>query len=452
MGLYDYVVIGAGSGGLASARRARAHGASVAIVEAADLGGTCVNRGCVPKKILWNAAELLAHRPDLADYGLADATATGHGPPLDYGRLRRGFTDHVTKLNGLYATRLAEEGVELFAGRAELVEPHAVEVAGQRLEAPHVLIATGASPFVPSLPGAELGITSDDWFRLERIPERLLVVGGGYVGVEISGIARALGAEVTCAFRGELPLARFDTLLASTLAAHLVESKIQLVPKFCAQRLERTGDGLLATDVTGAQLGAFDAVLWATGRTANVTGFGLERLGVALDPLGFVTTDDRQNTNLPGVYAVGDVTRAPQLTPFAIAAGRRLADRLFGGEPDARVDFGSIPTVVFTHPPIGTVGMSEQCARAEYGSRVKIYQTRFTGLYHAVTTRKPRTAMKLVVLEPDERVLGIHAIGMGADELIQGFAVAVRMGARKADLDSTLAIHPTAAEELVTMR
>lgn len=453
MALYDYVVIGAGSGGLASARRARAHGARVLLVEAGVLGGTCVNRGCIPKKILWNAAELAIEEQDLADYGLfANASGGASAFHLEYSRLRRGFADHVAKLNGIYGARLASEGVEIVLGRGALVEPSVVEVAGRRLEGRHVLIATGSRPFIPKVPGAELGITSDDWFELEQLPQRLLVIGGGYVGVELAGIARSLGAVVTCAFRGEAPLGRFDGMLRRSVAAHMAHSGIELLPRFCAGRIERRQGGLAVHDAEDKPIGEFDAVLWAVGRSANVEGLGLSSVGVKLDDLGFVVVDEFQNTSVPGVCAVGDVSGGPQLTPLAIAAGRRLADRLFGGDATARADFRDIPTVVFSHPPIGTVGLSEEAARATYGDRVKVYESRFTNLYHSVTRRKPQTAMKLVVVDAEERVLGIHAIGRGADELIQGFAVALRMGARKADLDTTLAIHPTAAEELVTMR
>ncbi|HEY8944222.1 MAG TPA: FAD-dependent oxidoreductase, partial [Polyangiaceae bacterium] len=362
------------------------------------------------------------------------------------------WREHVAKLNGIFAQRLNEEGVDWIPGRAILTGPGRVRVGERELIAGHVLLATGAYPYVPELPGAELGITSDDWFELDQLPTRLLVIGGGYVGVETSGIARALGAEVTCAFRSEAPLTRFDSLLRQVLVAQMTESHIRLIPNFVASRLERGSSGIRVYDATGDCVGEFDTVLWAIGRLANVGGLKLESVGIQLDEDGFIASDEYQNTTAPGFYAVGDVAGAEQLTPLAIAQGRKLADRLFGGQPDARAHFREIPTVVFSHPPIGTVGMTEEAARAEFGSRVKVYQSRFVSLYHAVTKRKPRTAMKLVVLDEEERVLGIHAIGLGADELIQGYAVALRMGARKSDLDGTLAIHPTAAEELVTLR
>lgn len=445
---YDYVVIGAGSGGLASARRARVHGARVALVESGSLGGTCVNRGCIPKKILWNAAELAEKIGDLADYGLTGASTF----QFEYPRLRQASREHIARLNGIYAQRLSEAGVELVAGHAELVGPGSVRTGERTLYAEHVLLATGGRPHVPKLPGAELGITSDDWFTLERLPERLLVIGGGYIGAEMSGIARALGVDVSWAFRAEAPLSDFDGMIRQALVEQMADSQIELVPSFQPARVERVERRLAVWNTGGQRLGDFDTLLWATGRVANVAGLGLERLGVALDPSGFVATDAYQNTNIPGLYAVGDVAGVDQLTPLAIGQGRRLADRLFGGQPEASADYREIPTVVFSHPPIATLGLTEEAARAKFGSRVKVYQSRFVNLYHAVTPRKPRTAMKLVVVDEEERVVGIHVLGLGADELIQGFAVAVRMGATKSDLDGTLAIHPTAAEELVTMR
>lgn len=445
---YDYVVIGAGSGGLASARRARAYGARVALVEGGSLGGTCVNRGCIPKKILWNAAELAESIADAADYGLTPHLAL----QPNYSELRRAFAEHVALLNLRYEQRLREEGVDLVTGHAEIVGPGKVRIGDRLLVSEHLLLATGARPWIPAVSGAELGITSDDWFRLERLPERLLVIGGGYVGVEIAGIARALGTRVTLAFRAEAPLSQFDSSIQQAVASQMSEARIELVPRFEPDRIESVGTGLCALGKTRERLSMFDAVLWATGRVANLAGLGIQRIGVELDALGFVRTDGYQNTNVSGVYAVGDVSGVEQLTPLAVAQGRRLADRIFGGQPEACAVFSEVPSVLFSHPPIATVGFTEERARAKYGSRVKVYQSRFLNLYHAPTRRKPQTVIKLVVLDQEERVIGIHVMGRGADELIQGFAVAVRMGAKKSDLDGTLAIHPTAAEELVTMR
>ena len=450
METYDYIVIGGGSGGLASARRARALGARVALADPRPLGGTCVNRGCVPKKVLWNAAELAERSEDLSDYGLELS-----GPlRVDYARLARASRAYVARLNEIYASRLKEEGVHWLVERAHLTGLGQVELgSGARLQAPHVLIATGGYPFVPPLPGAELAITSDDWFLRDELPRRLLIIGGGYIGVELAGVARALGVEVTLAYRAPAPLVLFDELIRETLVQELERSEITLLSGFLPHGLARAMDGTISvTTADHGTLHGYDTVIWATGRRANVHELGLESVGVELDDSGYIVTDAYQSTSVAGIYAVGDVTARAHLTPVAIAAGRRLAERLFGGVADAHLDYEDIPSVVFSHPPIGCVGLTEHQARARYGDAVKTYVTRFTNLYHSVTRRKPRTAMKLVTLLPDEKVLGIHAIGLGVDELIQGFAVALKMGARKADLDRTVAIHPTAAEELVTLR
>ena len=445
---FDYLVIGGGSGGVASARRARSHGARVALLEPNAIGGTCVNRGCVPKKILWNAAELAHSLADAADYGFDVQASTR----FDYARLHRASLAHVSGLNDIYTARLADAGVQFVAEWARSLVPGVVETAsGRKLRAPHILLATGARPQVPMLEGAELGITSDDWFQLTEVPKRLLIVGGGYIGVELAGIAQALGSKVQLAYRGSTPLRQFDELLGRCLVEEMRTSGIELLSQFQPKRVVRSERGTLTVEADdNRSLGGLDAVLWAIGRVADARGWA-RAAGVEFDTRGFVRVDQYQNTNVAGVYAVGDVTGRACLTPVAIAAGRRLSDRLFGGQPEARLDYSDIPTVVFSHPPIGTIGLSESEARQRYGDQVRCYVTRFTNLYYAVTGRKQLTAMKLVTLLPDERVLGIHAIGLGADELMQGFAVALRMGAHKADLDRTVAIHPTAAEELVTM-
>jgi glutathione reductase (NADPH) len=446
---FDYLVIGGGSGGIASARRARSHGARVALLEPNAMGGTCVNRGCVPKKILWNAAELAHGLADLPDYGF-DVEAPAK---FDYATLRSASLAHVGRINDLYTTRLADVGVDIVAEWAKSMGPGVIETAsGRKLRSPHILLATGARPQVPKLEGAELGITSDDWFELTELPKRLLIIGGGYIGVELAGIARALGCQVTFGYRGSMPLRQFDELLRLCLVEELRVSGIELLSEFKPKRVVRSPRGTLAVQADDSRsVAELDAVLWAIGRVPDARAWA-ESAGVEFDPRGFVRVDEYQNTNVQGVYAVGDVTGRACLTPVAIAAGQRLADRLFGGQSEARLDYADIPTVVFSHPPIGTVGLSESDARKRYGDRVKCYVKRFENLYYAVTRQKHLTAMKLVTLLPDERVLGIHVIGLNADELIQGFAVALRMGAVKADLDRTVAIHPTAAEELVTVR
>lgn len=444
---FDYLVLGGGSAGVASARRAAAHGARVALVESGRLGGTCVNVGCVPKKIMWTAASLAEAIHDARDYGLPAPSG-----PIDWARLVRSRNAYVEMLNGVYAANLSREGVTRVEGRGVFTGPRTLDVAGTTYTAEHVLVATGGRPSVPSVPGAELGITSDGFFELTAQPERIAIIGAGYVAVELAGIFAALGTRVTMFLRHAEPLRTFDAMLRSALAEHMLAAGIAFVLDVEPTALARSADASLQVVARGENHAGFDTVLWATGRVANTEGIGLDRALVTTDERGHVVVDEFQNTSAGGVYAVGDVTGHVALTPVAIAAGRRLADRLFGGEPDARLDYRDVPTVVFSHPPIGTVGLSEEAARALHGDAVKVYQRRFTSLHYAATSRKPRTHMKLVTVGPEERVVGIHVIGLGADELIQGFAVAVKMGARKADLDRTVAIHPTAAEELVTMR
>ena len=445
----DYLVVGGGSGGIASARRAAALGARVALIESGRLGGTCVNVGCVPKKVMFNAASVAEALAAAPDFGF---DLSVHG--FDFRLLRQRRDAYVTRLNEIYAHHLDKSQVQLVRGRAHFEADRSVVVGRERLTAPHILIAVGGAPRRPRIPGAEFGLVSDDVFALERRPERLLIVGAGYVAVEFAGIFRALGTSVTLAYREASILRHFDAILGDALCEEMVRQGIELAPYSVPTRLERTPDGRLRLErQLGEALAGFDAVLWAIGRVPATPELGLEHVGITLSETGHIPVDGYQNSAAPGIYSVGDVTGHFELTPVAIAAGRRLAERLFGGEPDARVDYENIPSVVFSHPPIGTVGLSELQAREQYGAAlVKTYQARFTNLYYALSEQKPKTTIKLVTVGPEERVVGLHVIGLGADELLQGFAVAIRMGARKSDFDRTLAIHPTAAEEVVTLR
>jgi len=449
MNIYDYLVIGGGSGGLASARRAAQHGARVALIERGRLGGTCVNVGCVPKKIMWNAAAVAEALHDAKGYGFDVSVER-----LDWARLKRARDAYVARLNGIYGDNLEKDGVERIEGSAELIRADAVRVGAREITARHVLIATGSHPRVPVVPGVELGITSDGFFDLERQPERVAIVGAGYVGVELAGVFSALGTRVTLFFRHPLPLNHFDPLIAEGVNEHLAQAGIQLVPNGEPVRADSDADGRISLACAGgARFTGFDCLLWATGRDPNVAGLGLERIGVRQDAMQYVLVDEWQNTNLEGVHAIGDVTGCAMLTPVAIAAGRKLAERLFGGDLTAKLDYADIPSVVFSHPPVGSVGLTEPEARERFGAgEVRSYVRRFTNIYHAVTEQRSTTFMKLVVAGAEERVVGIHVVGRGADELIQGFAVALRMGATKRDFDRTVAIHPTAAEELVTLR
>jgi glutathione reductase (NADPH) len=444
---YDYLVIGGGSGGLASARRAARYGAKVAVIEPGRLGGTCVNLGCVPKKIMYNAAACADVLEDAADYGF-EIERKGH----DFARLKRARDAYVTRLNGIYAQNLEIDGVEHVIGWARFVDRETIAVGEQRLQAPHILIATGAEPRRPDFPGADLGITSDDFFDLEQQPKRVVIVGGGYIAVELAGILHALGSEVTLLLRGQQLLRGFEAMLREALMDEMTAHGINIMAGHHLSAVKEESDGSFCFVSEGGQkmLGA-DCLLWAIGRKPRTQELMPTPVGVELDELGHVIVDALQNTSVSGIYAVGDVAGKWLLTPVAIAAGRRLADRLFGGQPDAKLDYTNIPTVVFSHPPIGTVGLTEDEAHDRYGMEVKCYARRFTNLYHAVTRRRTITAVKLVCVGATEKIVGIHAIGIGADEMIQGFAVALQMGATKADLDRTVAIHPTAAEELVTL-
>jgi glutathione reductase (NADPH) len=446
-GDYDFIVIGGGSGGLAAAKRAAGYGAKAVVIERDRLGGTCVNRGCVPKKVMYNAASVADMLHEAGDYGF-DVTAQG----FSWEHLKQKRDAFVQRLNDIYRRGLLMEGVSEMTGAAHFLDARTVEVNGERLRAPHILIATGAQRVTPSIPGAELGITSDGFFELETQPRAAVVVGAGYVAVELACVLHSLGTKVSLLLRGETLLARFDASIREVLMEEMQKSGINIISSARIAAITRAADGL-SVALDGERLSGFDTLLWAIGRRANTADLSLEQTGVALDKEGFVGTDDYQNTNVSGIYAIGDVTSRLALTPVAIAAGRRLADRLFGGEPEAKLDYTNVPTVVFSDPPIGTVGLTEQEARALYGVHaVKVYQTRFTSMYYAVPARRRPTLMKLVTVGEREKIVGCHLIGRGVDEIIQGFAVAVKMGATKADFDNTVAIHPTSAEELVTLR
>jgi len=443
----DYLVIGGGSGGVASARRAASYGKKVVLIEANKVGGTCVHVGCVPKKLMWTAASIAHAISEAPSFGI-DATA----PPVKWAELVAARDAYIGRLERIYLDNLQREGVTVVRGLARFVEPRIVEVNGARLSAEHVLIATGGRPRVPDVPGAEHGITSDGFFELTARPERVGVVGGGYVAVELAGIFRALGSEVTLFARREHTLDGFDAMIRDQLTEHFQQNGILFQRKHRLKVVERAVNGdltVVAND--GTRHGPFDTLVWAIGREPNTNGLGLDDAGVETDDAGNVVVDAFQNTSASNVYSVGDVTGKVALTPVAIAAGRKLSDRLFGGQPDAKLDYDDVATVVFSHPPIGAVGLTEEAAVRRFGD-VKVYGVRFTDLHYALATNKFKTSVKLVTTGKEERIVGIHVIGLGADEMIQGFAVALKMGATKADFDRTVAIHPTASEELVTLK
>ncbi len=444
---YDLLVIGGGSGGLAHAQRAAEYGAQAAVVEHGPLGGTCVNVGCVPKKVMWYAAHHAHGFHHAADYGF-DVEVRDH----DWAGLKQRRDAYVERLNGIYERNLDKRGVTYLAGHARFVDAHTVDIEGRRVSADRIVIATGGRPMVPDIPGAELGITSDDFFELEARPQRVLVAGSGYIAVELAGVFNALGSDVQLVVRKDSILRSFDTMLAERLMDCMDRENIDVVTRVIPKSVEKTDQGLVMHALDGRSFGPVDCVLWAIGRSPNTGSLDADKAGVEMDAFGFIPTDDLQQTNVEHIFAIGDVTGRAALTPVAIAAGRRLADRLYGGMDGRHLEYDLIPTVIFSHPTIGTVGLTEAQARAKYGDGIRIYVSDFIGMYYALGTNKKRSVMKLITAGEDERVVGCHVIGEGADEMMQGFAVAMRMGATKKDFDDTVAIHPTSAEELVTMR
>ncbi len=445
---FDLLAIGGGSGGLAASQRAAEYGARAAVIEAGRLGGTCVNVGCVPKKVMWHAATLAEHLEMAAGYGFEIGETS-----LDWGRLKQARDTYIARLNDLYAANLERRGVARFEGMARFIDARTVEVAGERLTADQIVIATGGEPMVPAIPGAELGITSNDFFALTEQPRRVAVVGSGYISAELAGVFHALGSEVTVLLRRERILRSFDEMLSDRLLEQMSADGLQVETGVSLTVVEQVAEGRVVCAQDGRRFGPFDCVLWAIGRRPRSADLDLDAAGVRQDEMGFVPADRFQQTNVAGIHAIGDITGEVALTPVAIAAGRRLSDRLFGGMPERHLDYSDIPTVIFTHPPIGTVGCTEAQARARFGDdKVKVYTSRFIPMSYALQTRKILAAMKLVTVLPEEKIVGIHVIGDGADEMLQGFAVALKMGATKRDFDDTVAIHPTSAEEMVTMR
>jgi glutathione reductase (NADPH) len=443
----DVIVLGAGSGGLSAAFRAARHGARVVLVDPAlALGGTCVNRGCVPKKGLWFAAQLAQAQRLALEFGF-----DGQAGALDWAHFRTQRDRYIAGINERYAERLQEKGIEVVYRTARFVAADTVELDdGTRLQAPHIVIATGARPRKLGVPGFELGLVSDDMFALDAMPKRMAIVGGGYIAVEFACLLRALGAEVEV-LAVERLLKKFDAEMVDALSEKMRGQGIRIHTDTDIKSARRTPQGIVLDDAKAGQRGPFDAVLWAVGRVPNSEKLGLDGIGVATDKSGHVEVDVQQNTSVAGVYAIGDITPAKALTPVAVAAGRRLADRLFGDRTHAPVADEIIPSVVFTDPPLGTAGLSEEQARKQYGDGITVYRSYFTPMQFMLAQRKDRSLMKLVCAGNDERVVGMHLLGPGTDEILQGFSVAMKLGLRKRDLESAVAIHPTIAEELLAL-
>ncbi len=459
---YDYICIGGGSGGIASANRAAMYGAKVALIEARYLGGTCVNVGCVPKKVMWYAAQVAEALRYAKDYGFAlNAAQAGEAlAGLDWGQLVARRSAYIKRIHQSYEKTLAGNKVEIIRGWARFTGPKelAVETDGgiRQLKAGNILIATGGKPLIPKLPGAGHGIDSDGFFELHERPRSVTVVGAGYIAVELAGVLHSLGVQTDLFVRKESPLRSFDQMLRETLCEQLEAAGINLHRHSVPKEVVKEADGSLTLHLENGRNHNARELIWAIGREPNTGNLDLERAGVTCDQRGFIPVDDYQNSNVSGIYALGDVMRGGiELTPVAIKCGRLLSERLFHSEAYSeppKMDYNAVPTVVFSHPPIGSMGLTEEQARARYGNDLKVYTSSFTAMYTAITEHSQPCRMKLICAGPEQRVVGLHGIGHGVDEMLQGFGVAIKMGATKADFDRVVAIHPTGAEEFVTMR
>ncbi len=441
---YDLFVIGGGSGGVRGARIAASYGAKVALAEEAELGGTCVNVGCIPKKLFVYASHYAEVFEDARAYGWSPTAGA-----FNWGRLIANKDKEILRLNGIYARLLKRAGVETMLGRARLIGPHEVAVGDRRFRCKFILVAVGGTPRVPDIPGRELADTSNEAFHWKKLPQRVLIVGGGYIAVEFACILHGLGSEVRQAYRGPLFLRGFDDDVRAHLAEEIRHQGIDLCFDLSVEELEETDGGIRArfTDESAEE---YDAVLYAIGRVPKIAGLGLEDAGVKTNAKGAIEVDEYSQTSMPSIYAVGDVTDRVNLTPVALAEGMAVAATLFDGRP-TKCDHEVIPSAVFSQPEIGTVGLTEGEAQGRYGE-VDIYRSTFRPLIHTLTGCDRKTLMKLVVDRGSQRVVGLHIVGPQAGEITQGFAVAIKMGATKAQFDQTIGIHPTSAEELVTMR
>lgn len=443
---FDLYVIGAGSGGVRAARFAAGFGAKVAVAESRYLGGTCVNVGCVPKKLLVYGAHYAEDFEQASAYGWTAGEAS-----FDWATLIANKDREINRLNGIYRNLLVNSGVELHEGHARLTGPHEVEIDGQRYTAEHIMIATGGWPVIPDIPGREHAISSNEAFFLKTLPKRMLVVGGGYIAVEFAGIFHGMGAQTSLLYRGDLFLRGFDGAVRKHLAEELQRRGLDLQFNADIQRIDKEADGSLKVTLKDGRTLSTDCVFYATGRRPMLDNLGLENTGVKLDEKGFVQVNDKYETTEPSILAIGDVIGRVQLTPVALAEGMAVARRLFKPEQYRLVDYRMIPTAVFSLPNIGTVGLTEEQAREE-GHEVQIFESRFRPMKLTLTDCQERTLMKLVVDANTDKVLGCHMVGPDAGEIVQGLAIALKAGATKRDFDETIGVHPTAAEEFVTMR
>lgn len=445
---YDYISIGGGSGGIASINRAAMHGAKCALIEPNYLGGTCVNVGCVPKKVTWYGAQINESlNKYAADYGIEASHK------VSFEKLVANRDAYIERIRGSYKNGLDSNSVEWIKGYASFIDAHTIEVDGKQITAEHILIATGGQPIYPEISGSEYGQTSDDFFDWKTLPDRVAIVGAGYIAVELAGLLESFEVETHLFVRKEKPLRKFDALLSDTLTEIMDKSALHLHKQAVPKEVVKNEDGSLTLYLENGESQTVDALIWAIGRKPHFDKLALDKAGVRLTDKGYIQVDKYQNTTTEHIYAVGDVTGKFELTPVAIAAGRRLSERLFNGKLDEHLEYENIPTVVFSHPAIGTVGLTEAEAIQKYGEEdIQVYQSSFTSMYTAITENREPCKMKLICQGENKRIVGLHGIGYGVDEMIQGFAVAINMGATKQDFDRTVAIHPTGAEEFVTMR
>lgn len=446
---YDYIAIGGGSGGIASVNRAAMYGMKCALIEKSEIGGTCVNVGCVPKKVMWYAAHIAESIHKYAeDYGFNAQIES-----FNWQTLVKNRQAYIDRIHQSYQNSLSKNNVDLIQGAAQFVNQTTIEVNGEIFTADHILIATGTQPSLPKIEGVEYGIDSNGFFELSALPKTTAVIGSGYIAVELAGVLNALGSQVGLFIRKDLPVRRFDQFLSETLVEVMQADGVKIHTQAIPQKVTKNIDGSVNLHLENGEVHKVDCLIWATGREPHTANLNLDKANVQLNDRGYIEVDKFQNTTQKGIYAVGDITGKMELTPVAVAAGRRLSERLFNNKPNEYLDYENIPTVVFSHPPIGTVGITEQEAIEQYGEQsVKVYNSSFTAMYSAITQHRQPTKMKLVCVGEEEKIVGIHGIGFGMDEILQGFAVALKMGATKRDFDNTVAIHPTSAEEFVTMR
>ncbi len=444
---FDLIAIGGGSGGIATVNKAAQFGASCALIEQDLIGGTCVNVGCVPKKITWLASDMALKLKDAAGLGFNVQASN-----INWQQLCQKRQTYINRQHVLYNTKLNKNQITLIQGKARFLSAHTIGVGNDIFEAPHIVIATGAKPSIPSIEGAALGIDSNGFFALETLPKRVLIMGAGYIAVEFAAMLNSFGCDVVLAFRHEKFLRKFDSLLSEKLMLSYQHQGITLKAHHVPKAIEKNKDNSLKVIFENKEvLEGFDSVIFATGRHANTDGLDLMNAGLVSNAFGHITVDAFQNTDVPGIYALGDVTGQKELTPVAIAAGRRLATRLFANKPQSKLNYDNIPSVVFSHPPVATVGLTEDEARALHGDDLRIYQTQFTPMSQSFFENPQKTNMKLITVASTDKVIGCHLIGEGCDEMLQGFALAMTMGATKADFDNVVAIHPSSAEELVTL-